>query len=464
MADYTFNVSVELLKNNNTIQTVLDVDALAAPAKAALAGYVASLQLPATQTQHLTWENVGVAVLIQSLNLTYYLPSLGIQTPAPALKRTSTLQDKVIEMQSLESKFPKCQILIFSKDAGEANWIWRNTETIQNSGNRVNTLKLAPYLSQSDSFAPGKKTQIGIQFIADAASGATLPQAGDRLTFAASIYLDVNPIGAESKKNDETEQLKTRLAALETLLQPFGAATAAAAGTSGLVKGAAAGESEFLLRGDRQWQNPTAFVRIIGEQLVGGLKIFADILTGQKTIRSVGAGDLTTFSSQSQAALFSVGAGGYVSLSSAAAPPGLRVVDFGMNANGECFLRRINDPYNNIVSTPVFFDTDHNLRLSNFTNLGGNVFLKVVRATGTTPSTQGSSLVLPIGIDSSKVITATFQIYFDVNGHVPPSFTDLSGYQYSARIDENCAIFQLHATNSANLLNKFCSCLIFYTN
>jgi len=219
MADYTFNVLVEPLKNNSTIQTVLDIDSLAAPARAALAGYVASLQLPTAQTQHLTWENVGVAVLIQSLNLTYYLPSLGSQTPAPAIKRTSTLQDRVIEMQSLESKFPKCQILIFGKNAGEANWIWLNTETIQNSGNRVNTLKLVPYLNQSDSFVPGRKTQIGIQFIADPVSKATLPQAGDRLTIQGSVHLDVNPIGVDAKKNDEVERLRTQVATLQLALE-----------------------------------------------------------------------------------------------------------------------------------------------------------------------------------------------------------------------------------------------------
>jgi len=219
MSDYTFNTLFEPLKNNNTIQTVLDIDALAAPARAALAGYVASLQLPAAQTQHLTWENVGIAVLIQSLNLTYYLPSLGIQTPAPDLKRTSTLKDRVVEMQSLESKFPKCQMLIFGKNAGEANWIWLNTETIQNSGNRVNTLKLVPYLSQSDAFVPGRKTQIGIQFIADPVARATLPQVGDRLTVQGSVHLDVNPIGVDSKKNDEVERLRTQVAALELALE-----------------------------------------------------------------------------------------------------------------------------------------------------------------------------------------------------------------------------------------------------
>lgn len=266
MADYTFHSLTEPLKNNSEIQTILDVDALAAPAKAALAGYVASLGLPAAQTQHLLWANIGVAAVIENLAITYYLPSLGSQTPAPALKRTSTLQDKVIEMQALESKFPKCQMLIFARTSAAGNWIWLNTEVIQNSGNRVNTLKLLPYINQSDIFIPGRATQIGIQFIADPASNSTLPQSQDRLTVQGSVRLDVNPIGADSKKNDGVEQFESRLAALETLLQPFGAATATAAGTVGLVPGAAAGQSEFLLRGDRQWQNPAETVSSTSDQ------------------------------------------------------------------------------------------------------------------------------------------------------------------------------------------------------
>ncbi len=464
MADYTFNSLVEPLKNSSAIQTVLDVDALAAPAKAALAGYVASLGLPVEQTQHLLWENVGVAVIVESLAITYYLPSLGIQTPAPALKRTSTLRDKVTEMQALESKFPKCQMLIFARTSGASNWIWLNTEVIQNSGNRVNTLKLLPYLNQRDIFVPGPGTQIGIQFIADAASNSTLPQAQDRLTVQGSIGLDVNPIGEHSKKNDEVEQLKTRLAALETLIQPFGAATATVAGTAGLVGGAAAGESEFLLRGDRSWQNPATFVRTIGEQLVAGLKMFSDVLTGQKTIKSIGAGDLSTFSSQSQAALFSVGGGGYVSLSSAAAPADTKIVDFGMNAQGECFLRRINDSYTNVVSTLATFDASHNLKFSNFTNLGGNVSIKIVRVSGITPSTQGTAVGIALGMDSAKVVGFFPVVLYGTSGRMPPGFTLVSGYEYEAFINNNTLVFRLHPTNAGNILNLPCSCLIFYTN
>lgn len=218
MADYTFHSLIEPLRNNNTIQTVLDIDALAAPAKSALLGYTASLNLLASQTQHLLWANIGVAVVIESLSINYYLPSLGIQTPAPALKRNSTLQDRVVEMQALESKFPKCQMLIFARTSAVGNWIWLNTEVIQNSGNRVNTIKLLPYINQSDIFIPGRGTQIGIQFIADPVSNSTLPQTQDRVTVQGSVRLDVNPIDLSSKKND-VEALTARLAAMELALE-----------------------------------------------------------------------------------------------------------------------------------------------------------------------------------------------------------------------------------------------------
>jgi hypothetical protein len=84
----------------------------------------------------------------------------------------------------------------------------------------VNTLKLLPYINQSNVFIPGPGTLIGIQFIADPVSSSTLPQSQDRLTVQGSIGLDVNPIGADSKKNDEVgEHLRTRVATLELALE-----------------------------------------------------------------------------------------------------------------------------------------------------------------------------------------------------------------------------------------------------
>ncbi|MEG4302195.1 hypothetical protein [Microcoleus sp. D3_18a_C4] len=463
MADYTFHSLVEPLKNNSTIQTILDVDALAAPAKVALLAYVASLGLPTAETQHLTWENIGVAVLIRSLALTYYLPSLGTQTPAADVKRTSTLRDRVTEMQKLQSAYPKCQLLIYGKTTPASEWIWLNTEVIQNSGNQVNTLKLLPYINQMEDFAPGRGCAIGIQFIADAATSATLPQAGDRITAQGSVFLDVNPI-ADSKKNDGDSALESRLAALETLLQPFGAATATVAGTTGLVSGAAVGQADFILRGDRTWQTPAAFVRMVGAQLIEGIKTFSQTIIGNKNIRCVGADDLSTLSNQSQSYMFSVGSGGYFGLTSAVAPTNTKIIDFGLSDVGTFSIRRLNDAYNAVISTLLQFDASHNLRLFNFTNLGGNVSIKIANFTGNLPNTQGERLYIPLGFDSAKVLAAFPFSHFDVNGRMPPKFNGLAGYEYESYIDENLIIFMLHPTNSWMIVNKPCSCLVVYSN
>lgn len=58
------------------------------------------------------------------------------------------------------------------------------------------------------------------------------------------------------KKNNLTE-ITTRLTALENLLNLFGVSTPTAAGTNGLVQGAGVGQQDFLLKGDRTWQNPS---------------------------------------------------------------------------------------------------------------------------------------------------------------------------------------------------------------
>jgi hypothetical protein len=110
--------------------------------------YIATLGLPAVETAHLNWENCPAAIYLEQLILTYHLPSLGIQTPAPAIKRNTTLADKVAEISALNGKYPKCQLVVYVRDSAAEPWMWKNTEIIQNYGNRANTLDLILYLSQ----------------------------------------------------------------------------------------------------------------------------------------------------------------------------------------------------------------------------------------------------------------------------------------------------------------------------
>lgn len=217
MPEYTFPFLFEPLKANSSIQTIFDTNTLVAPIKAAIAGYIATLGLPAAETAHLSWENCGAAIYLEQLVATYHLPSLGTQTPAPALKRNSTLADKVTEISALNGQYPKCQLMLFVRNSAADPWVWKNTEVIQNYGNRANTLDLIPYLSQGTLDIFGKATQVGIQFISDPTFKTTLPAAGDRLSIKGALRVEVSQF--DSKKNDVTEQLLDRMAALELALE-----------------------------------------------------------------------------------------------------------------------------------------------------------------------------------------------------------------------------------------------------
>ncbi|MCC3410077.1 MAG: hypothetical protein JGK17_32005 [Microcoleus sp. PH2017_10_PVI_O_A] len=88
---------------------------------------------------------------------------------------------------------------------------------------------------------------MGIQLI-DYGNG--LLKQSDFIEIEFAVTIDI------SKKNNDFQELSARIASLESLLDLFGAATPTASGTNGLVKGADIGQQQWLLRGDRTWQNP----------------------------------------------------------------------------------------------------------------------------------------------------------------------------------------------------------------
>lgn len=81
-----------------------------------------------------------------------------------------------------------------------------------------------------------------------------------------------------SQNSADFQALSDRLSALESLLGLFGAATPATAGTNGLVKGAAIGQGNRLLRGDTTWQNPDDFVAAANASTITGSKSFSTAL------------------------------------------------------------------------------------------------------------------------------------------------------------------------------------------
>ena len=95
---------------------------------------------------------------------------------------------------------------------------------------------------------------------------------------------------------------------------------------------------------------------------------------------------------------------------------------------------------------------DKNLR--GFTTLGDNVAIKKRRITGTTPATQGSVLNIPINLDSSKITSFSFLVFFSAKGCMPPNYTFMATYEYQIYFDTDLCILRLSASNSSGLLSK----------
>lgn len=191
--EFTIPLAIDLAKNNAEMQVIYDADLLSTQAKAATAGFAKSLGLPATRTEHLTWENIGAAYYVEQLLLNYYLPSLGSQTPAPATKRGTNLAEKVAEISRLNGAYPKCKFLLYVRPSPAEAWVWVGVEVIQNYGDRANFLNLlTPYLSQGNLDISGKQSQIGIKFIEESLTKTTLPQVGDFLSIKGALRLELS--------------------------------------------------------------------------------------------------------------------------------------------------------------------------------------------------------------------------------------------------------------------------------
>lgn len=178
---------------------------------------------------------LGLTVKIKSIPAAYF-PAIPDDTPLDVVEQLllnleSEIEFKILQLyirKNSESWVEKAEIRIFNKEP-------------------YYEIDLMPYFSKANTIDVAEELSLGVEL--------KPPYA---LTAADNIA--IFGTGIEEKKNDpELETLGDRITALENLLGLFGAATPAAAGTNGLVKGAAAGESSFLLRGDRTWQNPATF-------------------------------------------------------------------------------------------------------------------------------------------------------------------------------------------------------------
>ncbi|MGB8691512.1 MAG: hypothetical protein WCD53_29905 [Microcoleus sp.] len=402
MPEYTFPFLFEPLKANSSIQTIFDTNTLVAPIKAAIAGYIATLGLPAAETAHLSWENCGAGIYLEQLVATYHLPSLGVQTPAPALKRSSTLAGKVAEISTLNGQYPKCQLMLYVRNSAADSWIWKNTEVIQNYGNRANTLDLIPYLSQGTLDILGKATQIGIQFIDDPVFKTTLPAAGDRLSIKGALRVEVSQF--DSKKNDVTEQLLDRMAMLELAVN---------------------GRLIDLPPNTLLGRNSTAGT----VETVPQSKFATPAMIDQAVLRLVGESPGTLKTLIGLAAALNNDA------------------NFGANLINALALKAP-------IGNPVF---------TGFVTLGDNVGIKCKFILGTTSGTEGGFVLTPHELDSTKIIAVTGSINSVTGSAVPIGGNQIRHSSVTSTDSSHVKLTNI-PNSSKEILSCPFKILIWYTN
>ncbi|WP_341740077.1 hypothetical protein [Microcoleus sp. CAWBG640] len=104
-----------------------------------------------------------------------------------------------------------------------------------------------------------------------------------------------------------------------------------------------------------------------------------------------------------------------------------------------------------------------NLNVGGFTSLGDNVAIKVKRLTGISASTQGSLVSVAHGLSGDKIQGFVVKLaYVNFQGIASDFDSGASGMSYDCLHDAVNFVLYNHPTNSANILAKPFSILVFY--
>lgn len=173
---------------------------------------------------------------------------------------------------------------------------------------------------------------------------------------------------------------------------------------------------------------------------------------------------MSNYAARTAAAIFSTGGGSYLSLSASAAPSNSKLIDLELNPAGLISLRRINDAYSSIVSYVFQTDSANNFRLFGFTAFGDNVAIKIKELSGTTSSIQGGVTSLVHGLDSAKIRGCNVVINYLPGEGVGSPYTNGTGYEVNWYFNSQYVHIDTMPNNSADVLSKPFTVLIFYTN
>lgn len=103
------------------------------------------------------------------------------------------------------------------------------------------------------------------------------------------------------------------------------------------------------------------------------------------------------------------------------------------------------------------------LEVNGYTKLGTTApAVKLIKLTGTTAASQGTSITLATGVTGSKILAVNILVDYVSGSSVPPSYTASIGYEYDYYLNGSNLIIINKTSNSANILSKPIKVLITY--
>ena len=242
----------------------------------------------------------------------------------------------------------------------------------------------------------------------------------------------------------------------------FGAATATAAGTNGLVKGAGINQQSWLLRGDATWQSPLALrgLRTRTNATTVPFNANAFALTQPSEIQWIDGG-VTNLNLPVNAGtllrtdpLFDVAKELYESQ------------EFN-NAVGRWWKRDENNGTWSAWKELAFLEGNQSFTgektFTGFTKIGDVApAIKNKLLTGMTAPTQGGTMTIAHGLVGDKIIAVNVLVRQSANAGVSGSLRGIAGYEYDWHFNSMEVNITNVAGNSANLLAKPISVLLTY--
>lgn len=227
---------------------------------------------------------VEFQVAIEDVKCTVGLFSL---SPAP-FPNTNDLQSDAknqAEIAKTQTENQKIALGIYFAE-GNGPWEYKSRVVLQNQqGDENHVPILVPFMSTNETMLVGGNFKLGVRI----EPVWNQPLKAQDYIVVMGTFKQV--VSFSKKKDDSLESLSDRISALENLLAVYGAPSASLPGSNGLVPAPPAGGGEFLLKGDRNWQNPSAFISSSNSGIYGSAEIPATPKGGWSGIFFAGGGN-----------------------------------------------------------------------------------------------------------------------------------------------------------------------------